>query len=368
MFDMKVPFLDLRVTNKEELNALLEAYRGVLSHGRLVMGPEIEELEKAIAESCARRFSISVGSGTDALFLGLKALDVGPGDEVITTSLSWIATANAIKMTGATPVFADIGDDLNINALSVEALISERTTGILTVNYTGRMADNAVLERLAASRGLLLVEDASQSFGATIERRPSGSFGDLSAMSHNPMKVLAATGEAGSIVSDDARVVDRVRQLRYNGTVNQETCMVPSLNGRMDTVQAATLLVRLRSLATVINARRSHAIYYDEMLAGFVAVPPRDDSHDDAFYTYTVRSSRREELRQHLEKLGIETKVQHPLLMPQHPAYLGSKGDWSNAAGLVNQVLCIPIHEKLTLSQRERVADAIISFGPSMPE
>ena len=182
------------------------------------------------------------------------------------------------------------------------------------------------------------------------------------------MKVLAATGEAGSIVSDDARVVDRVRQLRYNGTVNQETCMVPSLNGRMDTVQAATLLVRLRSLATVINTRRSHAIYYDEMLAGFVAVPPRDDSHDDAFYTYTVRSSRREELRQHLEKLGIETKVQHPLLMPQHPAYLGSKGDWSNAASMVNQVLCIPIHEKLTLSQRERVADAIISFGPSMPE
>ncbi len=133
---MNVPFLDLRVT-EEELNALLEAYRGVLAHGRLVMGPEIEELEAAVAASCARRFSVSVGSGTDALFLGLRALDVGPGDEVITTSLSWIATANAIKLTGATPVFADIGDDLNINTSSVEALIRDRTPAILAVSYTG---------------------------------------------------------------------------------------------------------------------------------------------------------------------------------------------------------------------------------------
>jgi len=365
---VKVPFLDLRVTDKEELGALLEAYRGVLAHGRLVMGPEIEELETAVAENCARRFSVSVGSGTDALFLGLRALNIGPGDEVITTSLSWIATANAIKLTGATPVFADIGDDLNINSSSVEALISERTAALLTVNYTGRIADNVVLERIASEKGLLLAEDASQSFGATLEGRPSGSFGDISAMSHNPMKVLAATGEAGSITLDDARVVDRVRQLRYNGTVDQETCVTPSLNGRMDTVQAAALLVRLRRHAAVINARRANAHYYDDNLADFVTVPPRDGLHDDVFYTYTIRSSRRDELYEHLQKLGIETKIQHPLLMPQHPAYHGSKGEWSHAASLVKQVLCIPIHEKLTLDQRERVAEGIISFGPSSPE
>lgn len=366
--DVIVPFLDLRVTDEVELNALLEAYRAVLEHGRLVMGPEIEELEAAVAASCARRFSVAVGSGTDALFLGLRALGVGPGDEVITSSLSWIATANAIKMTGATPVFADIGDDLNINTSSAEALIGERTAAILTVNYTGRIADNIVLERLANARGLLLMEDASQSFGATFKGRPSGSFGDLSAMSHNPMKVLAATGEAGSITLDDARVDDRVRQLRYAGTVNKETCLTPSLNGRMDTVQAAALLVRLSSNVKVFETRRANAAYYDEALSGLVAVPARDDDHVDVFYTYTIRSSRRDELKEHLVKFGIETKVQHPLLMPQQPAYEGSKGEWSHAASLVKQVLCIPIHEKLTFSQREKVAEAVISFGPSLPE
>lgn len=366
--DMTVPFLDLRVTDKEELNALLEAYRSVLAHGRLVMGPEIEELEAAISTSCARRFSVSVGSGTDALFLGLRALDVGPGDEVITSSLSWIATANAIRMTGATPVFADIGDDLNINTTSAENLIGKRTVAILTVNYTGRIADNITLERLVSARGLLLMEDASQSFGAKLEGRPSGSFGDLSAMSHNPMKVLAATGEAGSITLDDAHVVDRVRQLRYAGTINRETCTTPSLNGRMDTVQAAALLVRLSNNSKVIDNRRANAAYYDEALRNSVAIPPRDDNHFDVFYTYTIRSSRRDELQRHLVKFGIETKVQHPLLMPQQPAYEGSKGEWPNAASLVKQILCIPIHEKLTRSQREKVAEAIISFGPSAPE
>ena len=365
---MRVPFLDLRVTEEEELGALLEAYRAVLEHGMLVMGPEIEELEAAVAANCDRGFSVSVGSGTDALFLGLKALDIGPGDEVITTSLSWIATANAIRLTGATPVFADVGDDLNINTSSVEALISQHTAAILTVNYTGKIADNIVLERLAAAQGLLLVEDASQSFGATLEGRPSGSFGKLSAMSHNPMKVLAATGEAGSVTLDDDRVADRVRQLRYNGTVNRETCLTPSLNSRMDTVQAAALLVRMRRHSTVVSARRANATYYDGMLHDFVGVPSRDDLHDDVFYTYTIRSSRRDELREHLLGLGIETKVQHPLLMPQQPAYRGSKGEWSHAASLVKQVLCIPIHEKLALDQREKVANAIIDFGPSFPE
>ena len=365
---MSVPFLDLRVTDKKELHALVEAYRGVLEHGRLVMGPEIEDLEAEIAARCSRQFSVSVGSGTDALFLGLRALGVGPGDEVITSSLSWIATANAIKLTGATPVFADIGNDLNISAASVEALISARTVAILTVNYTGRVADNIVLEHLAGTQGLLLVEDASQSFGATLEGRASGSFGNLSAISHNPMKVLGATGEAGSITVDDRYLVDRVRQLRYAGTVDKETCLTPSLNSRMDTVQAAALLVKLSRNATVIESRRANAEYYDYAFSDLVAVPPQDSSHVDVYYTYTIRSSRRDELREHLTRLGIETKIQHPKLMPQQPAYHGSHGEWSEAANLVKQILCIPIHEKLTMIQRERVADAVISFGPSIPE
>ena len=238
---MKVPFLDLRVTHQDERRELLDAYARVLDHGRLVMGPEIEELESTIADDCDRRFCISVGSGTDAVYLGLRALGIGPGQEVITTSLSWIATANAIALTGATPVFADIGNDLNLSVESVEGLITKNTAAIISVNYTGRIADNDVLERVAMDHDLVLVEDASQSYGARLDERPSGAFGALSAMSHNPMKVFGATGEAGSVVVDDPALAEKLVELRYNGTVGRETCVEPSLNGRMDTVQAAAL-------------------------------------------------------------------------------------------------------------------------------
>ena len=365
---MKVPFLDLRVTDLGEQSELIEAYRSVLTHGRLVMGPEVDELEEKVAGDCQRTHCVSVGSGTDALYLGLRALDIGPADEVITTSLSWIATANAIRLTGATPVFADIGPDLNIAPDSVESLITSHTRAIVTVNYTGRIAENALLEAMAHAYGLLLVEDASQSYGATLDGRPSGSFGELSAMSHNPMKVLAATGEAGSVVVNDPNLADRLERLRYNGTINRETCVEPSLNGRMDTVQASALLVRLRRLPQCLEKRRRIASFYDEALKPFVTLPQRDERHTDVYYTYTIRSSRRNELQEHLAAWGIETKIQHPLLMPQQPAYVGSRGSWHNASRIVGQVLCLPVHEKLKGSQVEAVVSAISKFGPSLVE
>jgi dTDP-4-amino-4,6-dideoxygalactose transaminase len=360
---VKVPFLDLRVTDPDELSDLLNAFRGVLEHGRLVMGPEIEELEGQIASDCGRQHCVTVGSGTDALYLGLRALGIGPADEVITTSLSWIATANAIALTGATPVFADIDNDLNVDPASVESLVSSRTKAILTVNYTGRIAENTLLESIAEDHGLMLIEDASQSYGASLDDRVSGSFGVLSAMSHNPMKVFAATGEAGSVVVDDPVLAKRLETLRYNGTVNRETCVEPSLNGRMDTVQAAELLIRRSRLPQLLETRRRNAEFYTEVLHEFVTVPATDERHKDVFYTFTIRSSQRDYLRKHLEERGIETKIQHPLLMPQQPAYTGSRGQWAQAERLLNQVLCIPIHEKLTQDQLEYVADAVTAFG-----
>jgi dTDP-4-amino-4,6-dideoxygalactose transaminase len=342
--------------------------QAVLEHGRLVMGPEVSEFEQLMASFCNRKHCVSVGSGTDALYLALRSCGITAGAEVITTSLSWIATANAIALTGATPVFADVKHDLNIDPRSVENLLTERTRAILTVNYTGRVSDVDELSLIAEHAGVLLIEDAAQSFSATLDGRVSGSFGTISAMSHNPMKVFASVGEAGSILTDDSELAERLEVLRYNGTVNRETCITPSLNGRMDTLQAAVLIERLHSVEQLVELRRRNASYLDERLVGLLTLPPSDSRHGDVYYTYTVRSQRRDELQVHLLSRGIETKIQHPLLMPQQPAFADSRGEWLHAATLVGQVLCLPIHEKLTRVALDQIVDAVKVFGPSAVE
>ncbi len=366
---MKVSFLDLRITDQDEFNEIIETISGVLKHGKLVMGPEIETFEQKVSVYCGRKFCVSVGSGTDSLYLALRSLEVGPGDEVITTSLSWIATANAIALTGAIPVFADINDDLNIDPASVKKLVTAKTKGILAVNYTGKVCDMDALASIASEHNIFLMEDGSQSFGAIYKGKTSGSFGIISGISHNPMKVLAALGEAGSIFCDDADLNDRLISLRYNGTVNRETCMEPSLNGRMDTIHAANLINRIDRLPSIINQRRENAAFYDKAISRYVQTPVQKEYERDVYYTYTIRSSRRDDLKEYLEQQGIETKIQHQLLMPQQPAYHNnSKGDFTKGEQIVKEVLCLPIHEKLTKEQLTHVAETVKKFGPSIPQ
>jgi dTDP-4-amino-4,6-dideoxygalactose transaminase len=360
---MKVPFLDLRVTDPAERAELLDAVATVLDHGRIVMGPEVERLESRLAVSCGRRYAVAVGSGTHALWLALKALDLKLGDEVITTSLSWIATANAIKLAGGTPVFADVGDDLNIDPASVARLITPQTRAIVPVHYTGRMCDMNSLLELAAKHNLTVIEDAAQAFGATYHGKTAGSYGMLAAFSMNPMKVLAGCGEAGAIVTDDDAIKERLVSLRYNGCVNRELCVDPALNGRIDTLEAAILLRRLDRLPALIAARRRNAAAYQQLLSPVVDTPPISPFGEDVFYTYTIRADRRDELKQHLESCGIETKIQHPYLMPEQPAYKPqARGEFTHAQTLKSRFLCLPIHEKLTRDQVEYVATQVQSF------
>jgi dTDP-4-amino-4,6-dideoxygalactose transaminase len=361
--DKRVPFLDLRITDDVERQSLLEAIDRMFCHGRIVLGPEVNELETRVAAHCGRKYGIGVSSGTDALFSALRALDIGPGDEVITTSLSWIATANAIAMTGATPVFADIRDDLNIDPDSVRRLIGPRTKAILPVHYTGKVCDMAALIYIAAQSTIHVVEDASQAFDAVYQGHKAGNFGVMACFSMNPMKVFAACGEAGMIVTYREDLRDRLIRLRYNGTINREECVEPSLNGRIDTLQAAILLERLPRVAHLIERRRQIARLYDELLANFVEIPRESPGCRDVYYTYTVRSPHRDALKAHLEACGIETKIHHPILMPHQPAYRnGVRGEFKRGELLVRQVLCIPMHEKLSDAEVRRVAECIRSF------
>jgi len=359
---IQVPFLDLSIADDSERRNLLQAMENVLHHGRLVMGPEIDQLESQVASYCGRRYCVAVGSGTDALFLSLKAMNIGAGDEVITTALSWIATANAIALTGATPIFADIGENLNLNPSSVERLVTDRTKAVLAVDYTGRIADMEALVAICKRHSLHLLEDGSQSFGATRNGYRCGSFGTLSAISHNPMKVFAALGEAGSILCDDPELHQRLVSLRYNGTVNRETCVEPSLNGRMDTLQAAVLLKRLKTVEELIRRRRDNAAYYIARLGGKLGLPEDGPDEKQVYYTFTIRTPERDALEQYLTERGIETKVQHRLIMPEHPAYKPALGEYNNAQELSKTILAIPDHEKLTAGQRKLVVEAILEF------
>lgn len=359
----RVPFLDLRVLDAEERAELATAVEEVLSHGRIVLGPEVARLEGEVAERCGRRYAVGVNSGTDALYLGLRSLGIGPGDEVITTALSWVATANAIALTGATPVFADIGEDLNIDPESIEPLMTARTKAILPVHYTGKICDMRSIVEIAERHGLLVIEDASQAFDAVYRGRKAGSFGDIGCFSMNPMKVFAACGEAGLVVTDREEIYDRLTVLRYAGVVDRELCVTPSLNGRLDTLQAAILLKRLPRVERVIERRRRIAARYTMQLGGVVETPSESEGQRDVYYTYTIKAQRRDELKEFLEAEGVETKIQHRYLMPEQPAYRGApRGELANARRLVKQIVCLPAHEKMTYDQVDYVVERIHEF------
>lgn len=358
-----IPFLDLKICGKEK-QELLNSISEVFGHGKLVLGPEVIEFEKRISAFCNRKFAISVNSGSDALFLALKALGITKGDEVITTSLSWIATANAIAMTGATPIFADIDDDLNVDPESIRKLISSRTKAILPVHYTGRICDMEKITKIAKENNLFVIEDGSQAFGAKKYGRIAGSFGDFGCFSLNPMKILGACGEAGVIVCDNPNFYNKILALRYNGTINKEICVEFGLNSRMDTIQAAILLKKLSSLNQNIKKRREFAKIYNNRLQDFVHIPHEKPDEFNIYYAYMIRAARRDELKNFLLARGIETKIQHPFLMYQQPAYSKqfNTNPLKNSEKIVKEILSIPCHEKLSKDDVHYISDQICNF------
>ena len=362
---MKVAYRNLAVRDAALRRRLLDAVDAVLQHGRFIFGPEHDAFESEMARLCGRRHGIGVGSGTDALHLALRALGVGPGDEVVTTSMSWIATANAIALTGARPVFVDIGWDLNIDSGLVEAAITPATKAIVPVHFAGQLCDIESIKAVADRHDIAVIEDAAQAFGARVNGRPAGAFGRMGCFSMNPMKVFNGFGEAGLIVTDDDALAQKLKILRYGGTVNRHDCQIPSLNGRLDTLQAAMLLVSLESLESRIAARRAIARRYAERLGGVVRCPAEKPGYVHVFYAYSVLAERRDALMAFLAGHGIETQIQHPIPMPFHTAYRDT------AAGRVSIPVCeqvaagilaLPNQEDLAQAEQDYVCAKVREF------
>ncbi len=359
-----VRFQDLRVSDPAELAELLAAVETVLRHGELMLGPELARFESAVAAHVGRRFAIGVGSGTAALDVALRALELQPGDEVITTPLSFIATTNAVRLNGATPVFADVGDDLNIDPAGIEKQITPRTRAILPVHLNGKVCRMEAILEVADRHGLPVIEDASQAFGAKRHGKFSGTFSKIGCFSLNPMKGYSALGEAGVILTDDAAIDRRLRELRYNGFVDKIECRWISPNSHLDTIQAAALLVRLPRLAKVIGRRVAIAARYRQALGDLVTVPVEDPGCLDVYYHFIVETDRRDELGAFLAERGVETRVRPAGgIIPDHFAYRDCRrGEYAVAAAHMKRMLAIPAHDKLTDEEVGRVIEAICTF------
>lgn len=348
----------------EDAAGVRAAIERVLGSGWFVLGPEVSQFETEFAAASGAAHAVGVGNGTDALALILRALGIGPGDEVITTPLSAAYTALAVMMTGARPVFADIDPDrLTIDPAAVDAAITSRTRAILPVHLYGQAADMARLSAIASRHALALVEDCCQAHLATAEGRPVGTIGAAGALSFYPTKNLGALGDGGAVVTNDGALADRVKQLRNGGQSRRYHHQVAGINSRLDEMQAAILRVRLTYLPTWTDRRRHLAACYRAKLdRAPVAVPPEQDP-GHVYHLFVVRTTSREALRAHLGAHGIETLVHYPVPVPAQPAFERQCPAACPVASTVcDEVLSLPMHPALTDGDLADVCAAVSNF------
>ncbi|HET9480204.1 MAG TPA: DegT/DnrJ/EryC1/StrS family aminotransferase [Candidatus Polarisedimenticolia bacterium] len=371
---MNVPFLDLKRQHASIAPEVERAVQGVLESQRFILGPEVGLLEQEIATLCATAHGVGVASGTDALILALLALGVGPGDEVITSPFSFFASASSITRVGARPVFADIDPlDYNIDPDAVRRAVTPRTRAVIAVHLFGQCADVDRIRRAATEapegpdRRIAIVEDAAQAIGSSRSGRPAGSIGDAGCFSFYPTKNLGGAGDGGMLVTNDAALAERVRRLRAHGDAGRYDHREIGLNSRLDTLQAAVLLVKARHLPLWTELRRQRASIYDRELAGVGGLTP-PLQHSDCIHTYhqyVVRTPRRGDLARFLGEAGIGTAVYYPIPLHRQRCFasLGhGEGDFPASESAAREVLALPIFPELTDSEQSRVVDVIRTF------
>jgi dTDP-4-amino-4,6-dideoxygalactose transaminase len=365
-----IPVLDLKAQYHGIRGEIDTAVLAVLESGHFVLGPNVKALEQEVAQTCGCTYGVGVASGTDALRLAMDALEIGPGDEVITTPFTFIATANTISRAGATPVFVDIDPQtFNLNPMLVEQAITERTRAILPVHLFGQLADMGALVELAVRYDLPVVEDSAQAIGATLEGQPACSFGVVGCLSFYPTKNLGAYGDGGMAVTCNADMAERLDVLRRHGGRVKYYHERLGYNSRLDELQAAILRVKLRHLDEWTEGRRRVAARYDELLADLpVTTPYQAPGMRHVYHQYTIRAPRHDELQSFLQEQGIGTMIYYPLPLHRQGMYAGlglGEGSFPEAERAAREVLALPIYPELTGEQIEQVAGAIRQFSRS---
>lgn len=362
---MLVPYIELAVQHGSLKQEFLEAVERVLERGSFILGDEVESFEAGFSAFCGSRYAVGVGTGTDALVLSLKALGIGPGDEVITPPNSFLASTSAIVLAGAKPVFVDVNRDFTLDPGLVEDAISNHTRAILPVHLTGRPAEMDAILEIAQKRRLHVVEDAAQAVGAEYRERKVGTMGVIGCFSLHPFKTLGACGDGGVVTTNDERVYRYLLAARNHGLQPDGKCKFWSVNSRLDAMQAALLNIKLKHVRKWTDARRKNASFYQKNLSDLLTVPVERPHEFAVYHTYIVQTQQRDALRQFLSERGIDTKVHYavPIHLLEAAQSLGfRKGDFPVAEEQAQNVLSLPVHSDLRLEQLQYVVQGIKEF------
>jgi len=364
---MNVPFVDLKTQYKSLKSEIDPAIQAVLDNTAFIGGKYVDAFERAYAEKFGVKHCLSCANGTDAIYITLKALGIGPGDEVITAANTFIATSETITQTGAKPVFVDIDKYFHLDPAKIEEKITPRTKAVIPVHLYGQPAAIEVIKKICESHGLPMIEDCAQSHFATYDGKKTGLFGLAGTFSFYPGKNLGAYGDAGAIISNDDDFARKARLFASHGSLQKYHHEIEGINSRMDGIQAVVLNAKLNHIDKWNQARHAHGLKYNALLAGVPAVkcPELRDKAYHIFHIYALSVPRREELADHLKSKGISTGIHYPVALPFMPAYgyLGHKpSDFPVAYKGQSEILSLPMYPELSDEQIEYVAQAIREF------
>ena len=365
---MKIPLADLKAQYLSIKNDIDEAIWRTIENTQFILGPEVKALERNIASYIGVKHAVGVASGTDALLISLMACGIGPGDEVITTPFTFIATSETINRCGAVPVFIDIDPEtFNINTTKIESKINRKTRAILPVHLYGQTAQMDDILHLARKYNLKVVEDCAQAFGAAYRGKKVGSIGDVGCFSFFPSKLLGAYGDGGMVVTDDGKIAETAEMVRNHGGKDKYFVTVHGFNSRLDSLHAAILQVKLKYIDEWIDKRRQQARLYFELFNTIrgIHVPEVASGSYHVFNYYTIRATERDKLQKHLNSKGIATAIYYPLPLHLQEIYkpLGYKvGSFPESERAAKEVLSLPMYPELEDKDIEYIAEQIGSF------
>lgn len=373
----KVPFVNFSRHWENHKGEFMTVIEDRLSRGELILRQDAFDFEKNMAERVGTKYAKGVNSGFDALHLSLRALDIGPGDEVVTVDHTFLASIAAIAWTGAKPVLIDVGDDFNMDMQLLTAAITPKTKAVMPVHLNGRICDMDALMQIAKSKGLIVIEDAAQALGAKLQMangkwQSAGSFGMTGCFSHYPFKALGAFGEAGTLTTNDPEIDEKILLLRYHGAMRDpaRTQRMFGFNAVIDNLQAAVLNIKLKHYDEWVSRRRAIAEMYRKGIEGVgdLKLPHFDDDrYFDVYQNYVIRSSKRDALKQHLESQGIETQIKWPVPNYSYNWYPFKYEPLPKTEQICREILSLPMYPELTDEEVDFVVQAMKNFHTTSP-
>lgn len=367
---MKIPFIDLKRQYQQHKTEIDHAIHEVLDESNFLGGVKVKSFEDRFAQQCGTKHCVGVANGTDALYTTLKILEIGEGDEVITSACSWISTSGTISQTGAKPVFVDIGEDYLIDVKQIESKINSKTKAIIPVHLYGQMADMKAIARVAVRHNLMIIEDSAQAHLAERDGLLVGEVSKVATFSFYPSKNLGAYGDAGAIVTNDEQLAKKCRQFANQGQLVRHQHKMEGINSRLDTIQAAVLSVKLKYLSEWTTQRRKIASQYNEALKNVSALrlPVVNTNSNPVYHLYVVSAENREELQKYLKDHDISTAIHYPTPLPflECYQYMDHKTeDFPIAHAESNKILSLPIFPEMTSEEVNYVCECIRHFYDS---